>query len=93
MSRQFSIRPLLRIPIKDSQPHASTGTGKPYPKEMREQVITCHLIGLPRVDNAIRSLQTLHKYPCNRTIKRWISRYNHHNHILLYRYTGNYRAE
>ena len=59
MSRQFSIRPLLRIPIKDSQPHASTGTGKPYPKEMREQVITRHLIGLPRVDNAIRSLQTL----------------------------------
>ena len=53
MSRQFSIRPLLRIPIKDSQPHASTRTGKPYPKEMREQVITRHLIGLPCVDNAI----------------------------------------
>ena len=92
MFRNFTVRPPLQTSISTEQ-HASAGNGKAYPKEVRELILQRHLNGQPRADAGILQLQHQHKYPCNRTIRRWLNKYNTQGHVLPYRRTGNHRAE
>ena len=89
--RVFCNRPPLQTFV-EVESHPSIGNGKPYPKEIREMIMRRHILGLPRLDENIRLLQLHHKYPSNRTIQRWITRYNLYGHYLPFRRTGNNRA-
>ena len=89
--RTYTICPPLWIFVKE-EVHASVGNGKPYQKEVRYMVIQRHLLGLPRTDHSIRELQQNYSYSSDRTVQRWIARYEEHNHVLPFRRTGNRRA-
>ena len=50
-NRTFVIRPPLQTPIEE-EVHASTGSGRPYPKEVREMVLQRHQLGLPQLEQS-----------------------------------------
>ena len=88
---QFTIRPPLKTTV-GQQRHSSESIGKPYPKEIREQVLHRDALGLPQSTNEIRQLQLARKYPSNRSINRWRQRSINLGHLRPYRRTGNKRA-
>ena len=92
MNRQFSIRPPLKT-RRNQVHHASNCTGKPYPREVRDQIIWRHNNGIPQTDAMIRQLQASNEYPCAQTISRYIRQYVTVGHVLPYRQTGNRGAQ
>ena len=86
----------IRLPTGtriEEEHHASRGIGKAYPKEMREQVISRHLLGLPVTTPDIQQLRTLKKYPCEVTCNRWINQHHLLGHVRPKKRNGNHRAE
>ena len=92
MVRQITIHPPLKT-LRRQEYHASLGIGKPYPREVRDHVIWRHQNGLPRTDGTILQMQAAKKYPCDRTILRYITQYQTEGHVIPYRRTGNKRAQ
>mmetsp|Transcript_9725 Transcript_9725/g.12319 ORF Transcript_9725/g.12319 Transcript_9725/m.12319 type:complete len:83 (+) Transcript_9725:1170-1418(+) len=76
-----NIRPPTRTAV-DITDHASRGIGKPYPLEMKEQVMATvdHHPGELNSHHTLH-LQQLRKYPSRRTIQRWRQRRNDIGHV------------
>ena len=92
MNRQFTIRPPLKT-RRQQVYHASLGIGKPYPHEVRDQIVWRHVNGIPQTNAMIRQLQAAKQYPSSRTITRYIRQYLTVGHVLPYSRTGNRRAQ
>ena len=73
--------------------HASLGIGKPYPHEVRDQIVWRHVNGIPQTNAMIRQLQAAKQYPSSRTITRYIRQYLTVGHVLPYSRTGNRRVQ
>jgi len=74
--------------------HASRG-GRPYPKEIREQVIELwQLSGFDALDTPhFNALRANHKFPHMETCKRWVRLFQDEGHVLPLRHTGNIHAQ
>ena len=76
--------------------HASRG-GKPYPQEIREQVIAIWQNGNQSMDaldtNDLRQLRLQRKFPHLDTCRRWVNQFLSKGHVRPKRATGNKRAE
>lgn len=86
----------IRLPngiFVPERPHASRG-GKPYPQEMREQVIAMHQSGGMEAlkTDMINNLRAQRKFPHLDTCKRWIRQHQTVGHVLPKRHTGNHHS-
>ncbi len=87
----------LRQPLgtfqHDGKKHPSWG-GNPYPQEVREEVITRYVLGIPLQSPDLDALRAVYAYPslqtCTRYIKQQYHELGHWDNKIA---TGNHQAE
>ncbi len=86
----------LRQPLgtfqHDGKKHPSWG-GNPYPQEVREEVITRYVLGIPLQSPDLDALRAVYAYPSLQTCMRYIKQYHELGHWDNKIATGNHQAE
>lgn len=72
--------------------HPSRG-GNAYSDEFRDEVITRYQLGLPLDTPELNALRQLKKYPCLRSCRRYINKFNTFGHARALERSGNHEAE
>ena len=88
----------IRLPpriYETETPHPSECRSFRYSHDMRQLAITMRLNGLDARDNPdglANFLRLQRRYPCERTVDRWMRTHLNHGHSRPYRRTGNGHA-
>ena len=90
----MNIRPPngIREQSTATAPHPSRG-GKPYPREIREQVIWRFNNNLSLDTAEINAMRANKKFPCLSTCNSWITQYVNEGNVFPKRHTGNKFAD
>jgi len=67
--------------------------GDSYSQDVREEIVTRYVLGIPLQSPDLDALWAVYAYPCLKTCKRYIEQYHMHGHWNAKAATGNHLAE